>query len=222
MEKGHTIPIYGGQGYISLVDYHGDDLRAVNAARVSFGRESQELDERDIKLLGYLAEHGHTSPFEHSSVTLKAKVPLFVARQWMRHRTLSYNEISRRYTAENIEFWYPEKLRAQAPVNRQASVDTLEGGIQEHAARIYAEAVEHADLAYQLLLQIGVCREHARAVLPAALFTEFYLSGNLLNLLRFVTIRTHEGAQAEMVEAAQAVKVVLAALFPHTVELWNK
>jgi len=218
MDITHTVPLYGdGRGEVALVHYSGDDLTAVNAARVSFGAHRDEIDEKDIKLLRYLAKERHTSPFEHCSITFRVKVPLFVARQWMRHRTQSYNEISRRYTSASIEFFVPSTLRRQHKSNRQAS----EGIIDDpNLLALYDAQITRALATYEHLISEGVCREQARAVLPQAMYTEYYASANLLNWLKFVELRDHEGAQQEIIEAARAIRSILEALYPHTTHAW--
>ena len=119
--------LYGGKEcFVDLVDYVGSDLSVVNSARVSFGKHKTELDEKDKKLIKYLIKHKHTSTLEHCFVTFRVKVPLFVRSQHHRHRTWSYNEISRRYTNFDIQFYEPEAFRTQHESNRQASnVDEL-------------------------------------------------------------------------------------------------
>lgn len=218
MDKQHSVPLYGdGRGHVTLVHHSGDDLSAVNAARVSFGAHRTELDDKDLKLLSYLAEHRHTSPFEHCSITLRVKVPLFVARQWMRHRTQSYNEISRRYTSVDVDFFVPAKLRKQHKSNRQASEGVIE---DDNLLAEYQYAIQRAMRSYETLIAEGVCREQARAVLPQAMYTEFYASANLLNWLKFIELRDHEGAQQEIVEAAKGVRSILETLYPHTTQAW--
>lgn len=218
MDKGYTAPLYGdGHGRITLIDWSGDDLTAVNAARVSFGRTSSDLDDKDRKLLRYLAKHRHTSPFEHCSATFSARVPLFVARQWMRHRTQSYNEVSRRYTSEDLRLYVPSELRAQATDNRQCSEGVIEGGT---ALAEYEYIVLRAKESYDRLLAYGVAREQARAVLPQAMYTEFYATANVLNWIKFIELRDHEGAQQEMIEAARAIKEILCSLYPETLKAW--
>lgn len=218
MDKGHTVPLYGdGHGRLTLIDWMGDDLTAVNSARVSFGRTSADLEDKDIKLLQYLAEHRHTSPFEHCSVTFRARVPLFVARQWMRHRTQSFNEVSRRYTSEDIRVYVPKVLRAQSVDNRQASAGELDAPT---ALAEYEYVVLRAKESYDRLTASGVARELARAVLPQAMYTEFYASANLLNWVRFIELRDHEGAQQEITEVAREIKGVLEALYPETMRAW--
>jgi thymidylate synthase (FAD) len=117
------IKVLDGQGWIGLIDHLGSETTLVNAARVSFGKMKEEMDEKDIVLLDYLIENKHTSPLEHMVFTFSVHCPLFVRGQWHRHRTWSYNEISRRYTEVDMEFYTPPKIRAQAKSDRQASVE---------------------------------------------------------------------------------------------------
>ena len=112
-----------GIGFASLVNHMGEDLTIVNAARVSVGKESSEMGDRERKLAEFLTKHGHTSTYEHNIATFHIKVPLFISKQHMRHRVFSYNEISRRYTSQKIEFYLPQSLRKQDFKNRQASLD---------------------------------------------------------------------------------------------------
>ena len=115
------VKVLGGQGWVGLIDHLGTESTIVNAARVSFGKLKADMDERDVKLLEYLIDNRHTSPLEHIVFTFSIHCPLFVRGQWHRHRTWSYNEISRRYTEIDMEFYTPEVLRRQAESNRQAS-----------------------------------------------------------------------------------------------------
>jgi thymidylate synthase (FAD) len=222
-----SIDLYGdGIGKVELVDYVGSDLTVVNSARVSFGKHKDELDSSDEKLIKYLIKHRHTSTLEHNFVTFRFKVPLFVRSQHHRHRTWSYNEISRRYTEENLQFYEPTEFRTQHKSNRQASnVEELinpyilsYGRKASDAIKVYQnEAVN----LYHELMEAGVCREQARGVLPQNLYTEYYGSANLNNILKFVDLRTHEGAQWEIQKAAEAVLDIVSDLFPITVKSYQ-
>jgi thymidylate synthase (FAD) len=222
-----SIDLYGdGIGKVELVDYVGSDLTVVNSARVSFGKHKDELDSSDEKLIKYLIKHRHTSTLEHNFVTFRFKVPLFVRSQHHRHRTWSYNEISRRYTEENLQFYEPTEFRTQHKSNRQASnVEELinpyilsYGRKASDAIKVYQnEAVN----LYHELMEAGVCREQARGVLPQNLYTEYYCSANLNNILKFVDLRTHEGAQWEIQKAAEAVLDIVSDLFPITVKSYQ-
>lgn len=159
-------------GSIELVDYMGEDIKVVNSARVSFGVHKTEIDEKDEKLINYLIKHRHTSTLEHNVATFRIKVPLFVRSQHHRHRTWSYNEISRRYTDVNLEFYEPESFRTQHKTNRQASnLDCTNSFVTFDNKTQYASihVREHHKRSVELfhaLIDEGICREQARGVLP--------------------------------------------------------
>jgi len=232
------IPLYeDGKGFVELVDAVGSDLSVVNSARVSFGKHKTELDEKDKKLIKYLIKHKHTSTLEHCFVTFRVKVPLFVRSQHHRHRTWSYNEISRRYTDFDIQFYEPEAFRTQHKSNRQASNAeelinpsiVVDQDIFAHGEPVYENAskaieqhhVTSLDLFEQLIAQ-GVCREQARGVLPQNMYTTYYCSVNLNNLLKFIDLRTHEGAQWEIQEMAKAMLKIAEKLYPFTVKAYRE
>ena len=203
-------------GKVQLIESWGTDLTVVNSARVSFGVQKDELGERDKKLISYLIKHKHTSTLEHCGVTFKFVVPLYVANQHMRHRTWSYNSISRRYTDVNINFYEPEAFRTQHKSNRQASnaeelIDPVilhedegvflvgdESGM--NTSQLVKEHHQNTLALFEALIEAGVCREQARGVLPQNMYTEYYGTVNLSNLLKFIDLRTHEGAQWEIVK----------------------
>lgn len=199
-------------GSVDLVDHMGNDKTIVNAARVSFGRDSKlPLSMKDAKLIRYLYKNSHTSPFEHCTITWKFVVPLFVRSQHMRHRTWSFNEISRRYTSENIRFYIPEALRTQHDNDRQSSnQDTHVHNALHHIT----DCVSHCMEAYNDLLYKGVCREQARMVLPQNLYTEYYGTVNLHNAIKFIGLRSSSHAQSEIVSVANAMRQDLMRLFP--------
>jgi thymidylate synthase (FAD) len=226
-----SIELYGdGIGKVELVDSMGSDLTVVNSARVSFGKHKEELDEKDEKLIDYLIRHKHTSVLEHNLITFRFKVPLFVRSQHHRHRTWSYNEISRRYTDFNIEFYEPKQYRKQHASNRQASTDetfnpmfTNEGfGTVHNASSIVAGHFKHSLTLYNKLIDNGVCKEQARMVLPQAMYTEYYGTTSLLNALKFIDLRDHEGAQHEIQLVAKAMNEILTELYPITMAAYNK
>lgn len=191
------------------------DYFPCSAARVSFGKEDKtgKDPEADRKLMKYLAEHEHMTPFEHQSATFLVEVPLFIRSQIHRHRTFAYNEISRRYTDENLEYWIPSGFRGQAANNRQASVtDALMD--QDECIRLYGEAMGFAMQSYEYLLAEGVCREQARAVLPQSLLTKFYMTGNLRNWAHFVRLRKDAHAQHEVQVVANRIDDTLRKLWP--------
>lgn len=213
------VKVLDGQGWVGLVDVLGSEMTLVNAARVSFGKRVTSLSDRDITLLRYLIENRHTSPLEHMVFTFIVHCPLFVRSQWHRHRTWSYNEISRRYTEVDITFYVPSQVRGQSADNRQASEDTLSPERQAEARAAIAAAHAHAFEVYQRLLALGVCREQARGVLPQNLMTTFWATVDLNNLLHFLELRDHEGAQWEIRQYAQAIKQLVRPLIPHVAEI---
>lgn len=190
-------------GFVRLVDSMGNDDSIVRAARVSYADAApKRTDERLIK---YLIDHRHTSPFEHVTFTFHVKCPIFIARQWMRHRTWSYNEISGRYSELKEEFWWPAQWRSQDAVNKQGSGTTLNDIGQKYASSVADRAYEDCWNAYQNLLDAGVSKEQARAVLPLSTYTEFYGTVNLHNLWKFADLRTERHAQDVMQEYARAL-----------------
>ncbi len=217
------IEIYDDNlGAVELVDHMGDDLTVVNSARVSFGKRKGDLEEKDKKLIKYLINNKHTSTLEHNVVTFRFTVPLFVRSQHHRHRTWSYNEISRRYTAENLKFYEPNKFRTQHRSDRQSSnPDSIDPELPEYfylkaSDKIRAHHTGCLAL-YESLLEAGVCREQARGILPQNLYTEYYGTANLNNILKFVDLRLDEHAQWEIRQVAMAVLDIITELYPTTV-----
>jgi len=239
MKYNKTIDLYNdGIGRVDYVSHMGDDLTIVNAARVSFGVEKENLDGKDKKLINYLIKHRHTSTLEHNLITFRFCVPLYVRSQHHRHRTWSYNEISRRYTDVNINFYEPEAFRTQHKSNRQASnaeelIDPVilhedegvflvgdESGM--NTSQLVKEHHQNTLALFEALIEAGVCREQARGVLPQNMYTEYYGTVNLSNLLKFIDLRTHEGAQWEIVKVAEACLEIATDLFPETVGAYRR
>jgi|MDSV01.1.fsa_nt_gb thymidylate synthase (FAD) len=230
--KNRSIDVYGdGIGRVDLVDHMGADLTIVNSARVSFGKHKEKLDEKDERLINYLVKHKHTSTFEHNVVTLRFVVPLFVRSQHHRHRTWSYNEISRRYTDINIQFYEPSEFRTQHESNRQASNENdlidpvmlaFEDGGRLPASSLIKRHHEQSFKLFEDLIEAGVCREQARGVLPQNMYTEYYGTVNLNNLLKFIGLRTHEGAQWEIQKVAEACLDIVEELWPVAVGAYRK
>jgi len=226
------IDLFGDNiGSVEYVDHMGSDLSVVNAARVSFGVEKNELDEKDTKLINYLMQHNHTSPFEHCVVTMRFTVPLFIRSQHHRHRTWAYNEISRRYTSVDMKFYSPPAFRTQHKSNRQASnnelIDpTLNSSYIaigfEDASKAVAMHNNRSLGLYNALIDAGVCREQARGVLPQNLYTEYYGSVNLHNLFKFIGLRSHDGAQWEIQQVAKACLDIALKHFPVATEAYIK
>ena len=215
------VSVLDGQGWVGLIDTLGTETTIVNAARVSFGKIKTEMDDRDVKLLEYLIENKHTSPLEHIVFTFSVHCPLFIRGQWHRHRTWSYNEISRRYTEIDMEFYTPPKLRRQAENNRQASCEDPE--FQDDALRSMIEEHNRASFAlYEKLLQSGVCREQARGVLPQNMMVTFWGTVDLSNLLHFLELRDSDHAQWEIREYAKAIKKLIRPIVPHVAAYFEK
>ncbi|MEM0950615.1 MAG: FAD-dependent thymidylate synthase [Cyanobacteria bacterium P01_H01_bin.74] len=205
-------------GFVALTDSMGDDLTIVNAARVSFGKRKTALSDGDKKLIRYLAEHKHWSPFRHVQFQFHCKVPEFVARQWYKHvvgiaytdaMTVdhAWNEISLRYVdASEFKFYTPAGFRMQSENNKQASTSHL---VADADSQLKNAFVSHCDAAlklYDQLVTAGVAKEQARSVLPLNIYTEFYWTVSLQALVNFIHLRKHEGAQYEIRLYANAIE----------------
>ena len=230
MKYSKSIELYGdGIGKVEYVQHMASDLTIVNAARVSFGKHKELLDAKDEKLIKYLIKHKHTSTLEHNNVTFRFKVPLYVRSQHHRHRTWKYNEISRRYTDFNIEFYEPAEFRTQHKSNRQASnedelinpnVYSKEFGYAAPANLIVQRHHEKSLQLFNELIDKGVCREQARGVLPQNMYTEYYGTTCANNLFKFIGLRTHEGAQWEIQKVAEACLEITHDLWPIVTRAW--
>jgi thymidylate synthase (FAD) len=187
-----------------------------NAARVSFGKQKEVFEEGDAKLVTYLAEHEHTSPFRHTALTLHVKAPIFVFRQWMKHRIGSeFNEISGRYVEfPEEEFYIPEYFRRQAKVNKQGSEGTIQEELHTRAMSSYLESCRSSVSHYKELLSLGVCREQARCVLPVGLYSEVYWTVSLQAVAHFIRLRADHHAQWEIQQYAAAVRQIVEPLYP--------
>ena len=217
-----------GDGYVELIDFMGKgDLSVVNAARVSFGKRKDQLDERDHKLIRYLARHRHMSPFRHMQFSFRVHTSEVVCRQLYKHQVgcaftagefresaTVWNEISGRYTQYEPEFHKVEKFRRQDDKNPQASDphSKLEG--QQQAQEIYRQSVEHSYASYQKLLDLGVCREQARLVLPVSFMNTLIWTASLEAVANFIRLRDHEGAQVEIRNLAIAIKELIIPICP--------
>ena len=195
------------KGFVRLVDYMGSDQRIVAAARVSYGKGTKTLRE-DRTLIHYLMRHAHTSPFEQVQLTFHCKMPIFVARQWIRHRTARLNEISGRYSVMKDEFYLPtaDSIRTQSAVNKQGRSE--EQVAPEAAAKMILQLDEgqrRSYAEYEAFLKIGVARELARIHLPLSLYTEWYWQIDLHNLFHFLELRLDEHAQYEIRQYAQVM-----------------
>lgn len=218
MQKGHTIPVLD-HGFVRYIDHLGSDERIVEAARISY-RSPSKGEEADKKLITYLYKNKHTSPFEMVKLTLNIKLPIFVMRQYVRHRMQNLNEVSARYTELPNEFYFPAKWRAQDTQNKQGSVQAdLD---HAHISGIVQDSCNAAYRTYKWMLDEGVAREMARMVLPVNIYTEIYACWDLKNLLHFITLREDAHAQAEIQDYGRAIKSICTELFPWTMEAYEK
>jgi thymidylate synthase (FAD) len=196
-------------GFVTLVDYMGDDAAIVQAARVSYGRGTKSIRD-DRGLVRYLLRHRHTTPFEMVELKFLVRLPIFVARQWIRHRSASTNEYSARYSVVPDEFEVPppEEVRHQSQRNRQGRGDPLDANVVERFRSDLERVATEAYAAYSRALEAGVARETARLVLPVAYYTQWYWKVNLWNLFHFLSLRLDAHAQEEIrLYAAEVAKL---------------
>lgn len=211
LHEAHIIQI---RMNVELLDTFGDDLTVVNAARVSFAKESTEMSERDAKLVKYLAEHNHVTPFFHPQARFRLKMPIFVAREWFRHQIgFARNEVSRRYVDSEPEFWHPTILRQRDSNKKQGSKEDAIQYNEVCLALIQKHNEDTVEL-YNDLLKQGVCPEQARAVLPQSMLTEFIETGSLAAYARLWKLRTDPTAQREIQDLATQVGELLSKRFP--------
>ena len=200
-------------GSVQLVDVMGSPLSVVNSARVSMGKQVDQMSEADWRLIDYLWSHEHTSPFRHVQFQFHLKAPVFVLRQWMKHQVgCAWNEISGRYVQFNHEAWSPDAWRAQADKIKQGSAGPMAEDDALRAQMIYDRAIEASFKAYEELLSAGVCKEQARACLPLSLMSECYWSCSLHALVHFLKLRLDHHAQLEIRCFAEAVRESVSAV----------
>ena len=198
-----------------LIQQMGGDLSVVNAARVSFAKQSFSVTEADKKLIRYLAKHNHWTPFGHASATFLIKAPIFVARQLVKHQVgLVWNEVSRRYVDDEPEFWLPETVRGRAANVKQGSDDNLSPATQDDARRAIETATQASLESYRELLRAGVAPEQARMVLPQNTLTEWWWTGSLAAWARVCQLRLDPHAQAETSEVALLISEQMGKAFP--------
>lgn len=204
------------KGFVRLVDYLGSDDRIAQAARVSYGEGTKTYRE-NTGLIDYLLRNEHTSPFEQVNFTFHLKMPIFVARQWIRHRTARVNEISGRYSVMKDEFYLPEPgvIAEQSENNKQGRRDEpVSSGLQDHVLEAFERDRQSAYATYQELLDRGIARELARINLPLSLYTEFYWQMDLHNLFHFLRLRMHAHAQYEIRAYADQIFEIIRKVCP--------
>jgi thymidylate synthase (FAD) len=202
------------KGFVEILDTFGDDLTVVNAARVSYNKCVDEMSSKDEKLIKYLAEHNHVTPFFHPQIRFRIKMPIFVAREWYRHQIgFARNEVSRRYVDYKAEMYVPEFVRERDPKSKQGSrpnpIDK-----NSMATSLIQDINERAEETYEQLLQMNVAPEVARTVLPQGMYTEFIETGSLAAYARLCGLRLDPSAQWEIRQYAEVVSELLSAKFP--------
>lgn len=204
------------RGFVELVQHMGDDLTIVNAARVSFNKESKEFTDKDGKLLEYLAKHNHWTPFAHPQVTLRIKAPISIRTQFFKHKQgFVENEISRRYVSYEPDVYHPRWRTKPTSGAKQGSESFMEYGDSYNSCNYgFAFAVDQCIAMYNTLLSKGVAPEQARFILPQGVYTEWWWTGSLAAYARFYNQRIDPHAQWEIREYAAAVGGILQTIFP--------
>jgi thymidylate synthase (FAD) len=209
-------------GFVRLDAHMADDLSVANAARVSFARYSTQLGGEDIALIEFLMRERHGTPFEHNSFRFHVKCPLFVAREWFRHRIGSFNEFSARYSPVENHFYVPseEDVRKQIGKPGYYSFEPVDPKLSKEAVETIAEHYQHAYGTYTYLMSMGVAKELARTVLPVGMYTQFYWTVNARSLMNFLSLRTAKTAQKEIRDYADEVEKIFKDKMPYTHEAW--
>ncbi len=205
-------------GFVRLDAVMADDLSVVNAARVSFARRKEAMDASDEGLIRFLMRERHGTPFEHNSFRFHIRCPIFVAREWFRHRIGSFNEFSMRYAKATDDFYVPapEDVRTQVGKPGAYTFETVEPELAESTRETLESVYRTAYAAYEELVEAGIAREIARCVLPVGAYTEFFWTVNARALMNFVSLRAAETAQREIRRYAEAVESFLAERMPVT------
>ena len=224
---GHTFGVLD-HGFIRVIDYMGDDSSVVQAARVSYGTGTEAV-QSDTGLINYLLRHDHTTPFEMCEIKLHVKLPVFVARQWIRHRMANVNEYSARYSILDKEFYFPDPddLAPQSKDNKQGRAGSYDQQMKDSISYVLKEGAEEAYGDYQLLIQegndpsaddygYGLARELGRMVLPTNIYTQWYWKTDLHNLMRFMRLRADSHAQKEIRVYAEMIERIVAEWTPAT------
>ena len=205
-------------GFVRLDDAMASDLSVVNAARVSFARRKEAMEESDEGLIRFLLRERHGTPFEHNSFRFHVRAPIFVAREWFRHRVGSFNEFSMRYARATDDFYVPEPEDVRTQVGKPGtySFQPVEPELAEATREELRAVYEHAYATYERLVERGVARELARLVMPVGAYTEFYWTVNARSLMNFVSLRAAETAQREIRRYAEACERFLEDKMPVT------
>jgi thymidylate synthase (FAD) len=214
-----SIPVLD-HGFVRLDEAMADDLSVVNGARVSFAKHKTEMDDSDAGLIRFLMRERHASPFEHAVFRFHVRCPIFIAREWFRHRWSSFNEFSMRYAKATEDFYVPEPEDVRTQVGKPGaySFEPVSEEVAETTREELRQIYESAYGAYERLVELGVARELARAVLPVGAYTEFYWTVNARSLMNFLSLRNAEAAQREIRRYAEACERFFADRMPVTHE----
>ncbi len=205
-------------GFVRLDASMADDLSVVNGARVSFARRKDALDDSDAGLVKFLMRDRHGSPFEHNAFRFHIRCPIFVAREWFRHRIGSFNEFSMRYAKATDDFYVPDAADVRTQVGKPGAYtfEPVDAELAERTRAALSDAYERAFATYEELVDAGVARELARAVMPVGAYTQFYWTVNARALMNFISLRNAEFAQLEIRRYAEAVESLFAEKMPIT------
>ena len=219
------------KGFVEVIDSLGNDLTVVNSARVSFGKRKKYWDKSDGHLVRYLAKHKHFSPFRHLQVQFHIKAPEFVMRQWYKHvvgiettstsvtKDHAWNEISGRYVPVE-DYYYPPYFRKQSDDNKQGSEGNIED--QKQGYFLWEKGLHQIQETYKELLELGVAKEQARAILPLSQYTEVYWTASFQAIMNFIELRDESTAQWEIQEYAQTVKELMFDTYPKITKIWSE
>ena len=219
------------KGFIEVVDSLGNDLTVVNSARVSFGKRKKKWDKSDERLVRYLAKYKHYSPFRHQQVQFHIKAPEFVMRQLYKHvvgiettsssstKDHAWNELSGRYVPVE-DYYYPQYFRKQSEDNKQASEGEIED--QKQGYFLWEKGLHQVQETYKELLELGVAKEQARAILPLSQYTEVYWTASFQAIMNFIELRNEKTAQWEIQEYAKMLLRLMSEIYPKTTKLWSE
>ena len=221
MADGRGITLFV-HGFVRLDDAMASDLSVVNSARVSFAKRREELDDGDVGLVRFLLRERHGTPFEHNAFRFHVRCPIFVAREWFRHRVGSFNEESARYHQLEPDFYVPAPgdVRSQVGKPGAYTFEPVEAGEAERVRGVLEEHYRVTYARYEALLADGVAKELARAVLPMGIFTQFYWTLNARSLMNFLSLRSAPTAQLEIRRYAEAIEELFAETMPVTYAAW--
>jgi thymidylate synthase (FAD) len=213
----NTIPVLD-HGFVRLDGAMADDLSVVNGARVSFAKRRDEMTEAEEGLIRFLMRDRHGTPFEHNAFRFHVRCPLFVAREWFRHRVGSFNEFSMRYAKATDDFYVPEPEDVRSQVGKPGAYvfEPVDDELAERTREELRAVYDHAYATYERLVEAGVARELARLAIPVGAYTEFYWTVNARSLMNFVSLRAAETAQREIRRYAEAVEAFFAERMPVT------